>query len=132
MKKLLTLTLVMVFVLGLAGTVGAFPEGGKVGQNVDEEYPDGTVTRVEFIEDYAGDWQVIMPYRGDFEGDENLVNGWVINVITDRGGNLILYILVSDDDPRHSEDLDGYGYDYGDDWRIFKVVVAGKSFSAGR
>ena len=107
MKKLLTVTLVMVFVLGLmSGVAGAFPEDGSVGQPFDEETLEGIgalsdVTRVHFCECDDG-WYLIMPFRGDFGGGPYLDDGWVINVWTDREGNAWVYIFVHESDPRHT------------------------------
>lgn len=121
MKKLLTVTLVLVFVLGLmAGTAGAFPEEGTVGQPEPEDL-EGTITRVEFMEREDG-WHTIMPYRGDFGGDPYLEDGWILNVNLNKDGMAGLYIIVHESDPRWSEDLETI---WGS-WAIFQEVEAGR------
>ncbi len=104
MKKITTLTLgiVLIFAFGLmVGTVDAFPGEGSVGQPDDHE---GVVTRVVFNDDYPGaeGWYLIMPYRGDFGDGNYLVDGWVINVWTDRDGNAWVYIFVHETDSRYT------------------------------
>jgi len=133
MKKILLASLVvaMVFSFGLvAGEVLAFPESGRVGQDADEDYPEGTVTRVEF--DYVQNyWYMVMPSRGDFDKSPHLDDGWIINVFTDRQGHSVLYIMVHEDDPRYSDDLDP-AWGEVEDWGMFKMIVAGKYYSGGQ
>ena len=127
-SRLLALTLAMVFVLSLGSVAMAstFEDGATVGQDAEE----GTVTRVEFdiIEVGGYTWYLVMPYRGDFGGDSYLDDGWIMNVYTDRQGNLVLYTFVHETDPRWSEDLTPI---WGS-WGIYKAIFVGKSFSAGR
>ncbi|MFW6109883.1 MAG: hypothetical protein ACOC6Q_00420 [Patescibacteria group bacterium] len=106
----------------VAGDVYAFPESGKVGQNVDEDHPEGTVTRVEFQEEDDG-WYLIMPYRGDFDGDPYLDDGWIINVWTDREGNAWVYMFVHDTDPRFTGENPIWG-----SWDWFLGTGGGKDW----
>ena len=113
----------------VGGVVGAFPEDGTVGQPVPEDL-EGTVTRVQFDEIVVDGttWYLVMPYRGDFGGDPYLDDGWIMNVYTDREGNFALYVMVHEDDPRWSEDLEPL---WGS-WAMYQEVFAGKYYSAGR
>lgn len=120
---IIVITVALVFGL-MPGLLWAFPEDGKVGQNVDEPHPDGTVTRVEFDEIEIGGttWYLVMPYRGDFGGDPYLNDGWVMNIYTDRQGNFVLYVMVHESDPRWSDDLEPM---WGS-WAMFQEVEAGR------
>ncbi len=108
-KKLMVLSIIVFTVTVLLslipGVLWAFPEDMKVGQNVDEDHPEGAVTRVEFHTSDDG-WQLIMPYRGDFGGDPYLNDGWVMNIYThnEYKGHVFIYKFVHETDPRHTGD----------------------------
>ena len=95
---------------------------------VDEEEKEkiAQVILNEIVTEEGKTWYLVMPYRGDFGGDPNLDDGWIMNIYTDRQGNFVLYTFVHETDPRHSDELP----EIWGSWAIYKDIAVGKSYSA--
>ncbi|MGK2904720.1 MAG: hypothetical protein ACSLE7_18035, partial [Mycobacterium sp.] len=65
---------------------------------------DGTVTGHYTLNQFDCDY--IVNYRGDFGDDPYLDDGWIMNNIKCDDGGVYSYMIVSEDDPRYTDNPD--------------------------
>ena len=110
-------------ILGLlAGTaiaLGTMATAASASTN-DSEVPGhedrtGTVTGVYWAEDEGSD--VLVQYRGDFEGNAYLDSGWIKNIYHSEDGTIGTYLIVHETDPRYT------GNDERAIWGEWEIIV---------
>ncbi|WP_064094204.1 hypothetical protein [Rossellomorea aquimaris] len=123
MKKLLTVTLVMLFTMSLMVSGVSAKSTVVPGQQTDDgSIPVGDVTGMYTQDD--GVYHYKVQYRGDFGGDPYLDSGWMINHITNtETGEKYFYLIVHETDPRYT----GEGTPVWGSWEYHLAVSGNQS-----